>query len=125
MKVLIWIGYILVTSIATLILQDSGILLKSGGMLTALLYIGTTTLAIMLCKKLDWYRIKKNATKAGMTVSEYGKKGLSQEFLTTLEKLCNTTSYERVKVSLKKCVKKGKITKEQYIILLKEYSTTK
>lgn len=60
-----------------------------------------------------------------MTVSEYAKHGLSEEFLAKLEEMCNTLPYEQVKSQLKDCVKKGKITKEQYIILLKEYSTTK
>ena len=82
-------------------------------------------LAIKLCKKFDWHRVMKKALEAGMTVSEYGRHGLSEAFLAKLEELCNTVPYEQVKAQLKACVKKGKLTKEQYIILLKEYSTTK
>ena len=82
-------------------------------------------LAIKLCNTLDWYRVMKKATEAGMTVSEYGRHGLSDEFLAKLEELFNTVPYEQAKPQLKACVKKGKITQEQYIILLNEYSTTK
>ena len=78
-------------------------------------------LATKLCKKLDWYRAMKKAAEAGMSVTEYGKQGLSEEFLEKLDKLCKTAPYEQVKSQLKACVKKGKITKEQYIILLDEY----
>jgi hypothetical protein len=120
MKALIWIGCTLAVVLINILLLPLEM-----GLGYILMYAILIVLPEYLCKKLDWYRIKKNATNAGMTVSEYGKQGLSQEFLTTLEKLCNTTSYERVKFLLKKCVKKGKITKEQFIILLDEYSTKK
>jgi hypothetical protein len=69
--------------------------------------------------------VLKKASEANMTISEYGKQGLSEEFLAKLEEMCHTIPYEQVKSQLKACVKKGKITKEQYIILLNEYSTTK
>jgi hypothetical protein len=122
MKVLIWIGCCGAASIINMCLSDIGII---GGLISALLYGGAVWLAITLCKKWDWYTVLKKAAEAEMTVSEYGRKGLSEEFLAKLQEMCNTIPYEQVKDQLKACVKKGKITKEQYIILLKEYSTTK
>ena len=123
MKILIWTGIMLIPSIIATLVKDSGILL--GGIPTAILYGTAFWLANKLCKKYDWHRVAKKASKAGMTVSEYGRHGLSEEFLNKLEKLCNTVPYEQVKAMLKKCVKEGKITKEQSIVLLNEYSTTK
>ena len=123
MKVLIWTGIMLIPSIIAILVKDSGIIL--GGIPTAILYGTAFWFANKLCKKWDWHRVAKKASKAGMTVSEYGKHGLSEEFLTKLEKLCNTVPYEKVKSQLKACVRSGKITKEQYIVLLEEYSTTK
>lgn len=122
MKVLIWIGCCGAASIISMLLSDIGIV---GGLVGAILHGGAVWLAINLCKKRDWQQAEKKATEAGMTVSEYGKHGLSEEFLAKLEEMCHTLPYEQVKDQLKACVKKGKITKEQYIILLKEYSTTK
>ena len=137
MKVLIWIGCMvlnyIIQSIANIVIScipatdNSAILII--GLLNGLLLSASIGfciwLAITLCKKWDWYNVLKKAAEANMTVSEYGRQGLSDEFLAKLEELCNTVPYERVKDQLKVCVKKGKITKEQYIILLKEYSTTK
>lgn len=122
MKVLIWIGCCGAASIIGMCLSDIGIV---GGLISALLYGGAVWLAIHLCKKWDWHQAEKKATEAGMSVYEYGKLGLSEEFLAKLEELCNTVPYEQVKSQLKACVKKGKITKEQYTILLNEYCKTK
>lgn len=123
MKALIWIGCFLGNAIIQTIIKDCGIIL--GGIPSALLFGATWFIATKLCNKWDMYQVEKKAAEAGMTVSEYGRQGLSDEFLAKLEELCNTVPYEQVKAQLKVCVKKGKITKEQYIILLKEYSTTK
>lgn len=123
MKVLIWIGCMLIPSITTMLFKDSGIIL--GGIPTGLLYGGAVWLSNKLCKKWDWYRVTKKATEVGMSVSEYAKQGLSEEFLNNLEKMCNTVPYEQVKSVLKKHVKEGKLTKEQSMVLLDEYSTTK
>jgi hypothetical protein len=123
MKALIWIGCCGTASIINMCLYDVGIVI--GGLIGALLYGGAVWLAITLCNKWDWYTVLKKASEAGMTVTEYGRQGLSEEFLTKLEKMCNTIPYEQVKAQLKACIKKGKITKEQYIILLREYTTTK
>ena len=123
MKVLIWIGCCLIPYIVNVLFLGMGI--RLGGIPTGLLYGGTVYLAFKLCKKWDWHRVEKKATEAGMSVTEYGKHGLSEAFLAKLEELCNTVPYEQVKSQLKACVKSRKITKEQYIILLKEYCKTK
>jgi hypothetical protein len=121
MKVLIWIGCCGTASFVSMLLADFGIIL--GGIPMALLYGGAVWLAIKLCEKWDWHKVTKKANEANITVSEYGRHGLPQAFLDKLEELCHTVPYEQVKAQLKACVRSGKITKEQCIILLKEYST--
>ena len=137
MKVLIWIGCLILNCIMQIISKvivscvsitdDSSIIIYGtlNGILAGASLGFCIWLAIKLCNTLDWYRVMKKAAEAGMTISEYGRYGLSEEFLKKVEELCNTYPIEQVKTELKSCVKKGKITKEQYIILLKEYSTTK
>ena len=137
MKALIWIGcftlHYIISNIAKAlsflipIPNDQALIFIPllTGILVAASFGFSWWIAITLCKKWDWYTVLKKASEAGMTVSEYGRHGLSEEFLTKLETMCNTISYEQVKAQLKACIKKGKITKEQYIILLREYTTTK
>lgn len=137
MKALIWVGcmtlnYIIqsITSVIVLgipVSDDRGALLIGtlNGLLSAVSIGLCIWLAITLCKKWDLYRVLKKAAEANMTVSEYARHGLSQAFLDKLEELCHTVPYEQVKAQLKACVRSGKITKEQCIILLKEYSTKK
>ena len=137
MKVLIWIGCIILnhiiqtiksTIIACIPITDDKTLVLAEAVswiLWAVILGFCIKLAIILCKKWDWNQVEKKAAEAGMTVSEYGKHGLSEKFLAKLEELCNTIPFEQVKSQLKSCMKKGIITKEQYIILLQEYSTTK
>lgn len=120
MKVLIWIVCCALPTLITWTFDDFGI--KVGGLL---LDVGAIWLALKLCKKWDWHRAEKKAAEAGMTVSEYGRHGLSEKFLAKLEEMCNTLPYEQVKPQLKACVKSGKITKEQYTILLKGYCSKK
>lgn len=137
MKILIWIGCMVVNYFMQMaffaivswvpVSDDGGAVLV--GLLNGLLSVVSIGLciwiAIRLCKKWDWHKVTKKANEAGMTVTEYGKHGLSEEFLAKVETLFNTVPYEQAKPQLKACVKKGKITKEQYIILLEEYSTIK
>ena len=123
MKVLIWIGCFLGLAIIRMIAQNCGIIL--GGLPTALLFGTAWFIGKKLCDKWAMHQVEKKATEAGMTVSEYAKHGLSEEFLAKLEELCQTVPYEQVKSQLKACVKKGKITKEQYIILLEKYCNKK
>lgn len=137
MKVLIWIGCLIlnyiVQSISSAIVScipvsnDTDVLLRAtlNGLLSAASIGFFIWLAIRLCKKLDWYRVMKKANEAGMTVSEYGRQGLSEEFLAKVEELFNTVPYEVAKTKLGACVSSGKISKEQYIILLNEYQTIK
>lgn len=137
MKVLIWIGCMILNYIIQIVSSaivsgipatDDGAALLVGGVngLLSAASIGLCIwLAITLCKKWDWYKVLKKAAEANMTVSEYGRHGLSEEFLAKLEELCNTVPYEQVKDQLKACVRSGKITKEQCTILLKEYSKIK
>lgn len=134
MKVLIWIGCMTLNYIIQLIstaivsciptTDNSAIILIP--LLKGILYAASigfcVWLAIKLCQKLDWHRVTKKASKAGMTVTEYGRQGLSEEFLNKVENLFNSVPIEQAKPQLKACVRKGKITKEQYIILLKEYT---
>ena len=133
MKVLIWIGSLtlnyIISNIASAIVRCIPVSDSSGAVLVGLLNgllsaasIGFCIwLALKLCKKWDWHRAEKKASKAGMTVYEYGKHGLSEKFLAKLEEISNTLPFEQVKPQLKACVKSGKITKEQYTILLNEY----
>ena len=137
MKVLIWIGCLvlnyIIQSISTAIVScipasnstDAVIIGLLSGLLSAVSIGFCIWLASMLCKKWDWHQVEKKASEAGMTVSEYGKHGLSEKFLAKLEEMSNTLPYEQVKPQLKACVKSGKITKEQYIILLEEYCKKK
>lgn len=137
MKVLIWIGCMTLNYIiqgiikviaSCLTFSDTTAIIVIpllSGLLSAASIGFCIWFAIRLCKALDWYRVMKKASEAGMTISEYGKHGLSDEFLAKIEKVFNTVPYEQAKPQLKACVKKGKITKEQYIILLNEYSSTK
>ena len=123
MKVVIWIGCCTVPYIMNSLFLGMGI--RLGGLPVGLLQGGAIWLAIHLCKKWDWNQAEKKASEAGMTVSEYGKHGLSEKFLEKLEEISNTLPYEQVKSQLKACVKSGKITKEQYTILLNEYCKEK
>lgn len=137
MKVLIWIGCSILNFIMQIMSKtivscipatddSSAIVIGTLNGILAGASIGFCIwLAIKLCNTLDWHRVMKKAAEAGMSVSEYGRQGLSEAFLKKVEELCNTYPIEQVKPQLKACVKKGKITKEQYIILLKEYSTKK
>ena len=122
MKALIWIVCCATPTIIKWTVEEFGLTFTP--MAFALLQAGGACLALFLCKKWNWHQAEKKAAEAGMTVSEYGRHGLSQEFLADLEKKCKTWSYELVKSELKSYVRQGKITKEQCLILLKEYSTT-
>ena len=120
MKVLIWIVCCALPTLITWTFDDFGI--KVGGLLFE---VGAIWLAYKLCKKWDWHQAEKKAAELRMSVTEYGRHGLSEEFLAKLEEMSNTLPYEQVKSQLKACVKKGKITKEQYTILLNEYCDKK
>lgn len=133
MKIIIWIGCMILNYIVQSITKgilssipssgdESALLIGLfGGILSAASIGLCIWLAITLCKKWDWYNVLKKAAEAEMTVSEYAMHGLSEKFLTKFEEMCNTLPYEQVKPQLKACVRAGKITKEQYIALLKEY----
>lgn len=132
MKVLIWIGCMTLNYIIQGITKsivacipvedDSAVLLVSllNGILAAASIGLCVWLAITLCKKLDWSRAMQKVAESRMSISEYGRQGLSEKFL---EQLPNLT-YEQLKSALKAAKNKGKITREQYTILLKEYSWT-
>ena len=134
MKVLIWIGCMIlnyiIQSIASALLKfipvedNSGALLIGtlNGILAAASIGFCIWLALKLCKKLDWHRATKKAAEEGRSVSEYGRHGLSEEFLTKLEAYCKATPIERVKDQFKVYIKEGKMTKEQSIILLEEFT---
>lgn len=119
MKVLIWIVCCALPILITWTFEDIGIYL--GGTLYALLQTGAVCLALKLFKKWDWYRIKKKSAKAGMTVSEYARYGLTEKFLEKLDTLCKSVPIPKVKPLLKELKKQKKITKDQYIIFLEEY----
>lgn len=118
MKILIWIGCMAIPSITAMLVKDNGILL--GGIPSAILYGLAVWLACTLCAKLDWSRAMEEVKKSGMSVTEYAKQGLTQEFVDQLPK----NTYEQMKVILKKKETEGSITHAQYIILLKLCSWT-
>lgn len=132
MKVLIWIGCMILnyiiqgitTSIVACIpAKDDGAILLVGlvnGLLAAASIGFCIWLAISLCKKVDWSRAMQKVAESRMSISEYGKQGLPEKFLEQLPKL----THEQLKTVLKEAKNKGKITREQYTILLKEYSWT-
>lgn len=134
MKVLIWIGCLIlnfiiqvvknVIIIALIPITDdvSRILAELlSYTLWAAIVCFCVWLAIKLCKKWDWYEIMKKATEAGMSVSEYGRQGLSEKFLVKLDSLFKSVHVLRVKPLLKELRKQKKITRDQYIIFLNEY----
>jgi hypothetical protein len=120
MKILIWIGCCAIPFIVNSIFLGIGV--RLGGIPVALLEGGAVWLAFRLCKKWDWHQAEKKAAESGMSILEYGRHGLSEKFLEKLDTLCKTAPIEQVKPQLKDCVKKGKITKEQYTILLEVYT---
>lgn len=132
MKVLIWIGCMILNyiiqgirmSIVACIPAKNSIAILLGGLLNGILTAASIGfciwLAIKLCKKLDWYRAMQKVAESRMSISEYGKQGLSEKFI---EKLPSLT-YEQLKAVLKKAKNEGKITREQYTILLHTYSWT-
>ena len=122
MKVLIWIGCCAAPTLISWVLEDFGINLY--GIPLVLLQAGAVWLAIKLCKDYDWNQAIKVAAAMNMTPSEYARHNLSEEFLDKLGHISKTAPVEQLKAQLKACVNSGKITKEQYTILLKEYSWT-
>lgn len=132
MKVLIWIGCMILnyiiqgisTSIVACIpAKDSSAILLVGllnGILAAASIGFCIWLAIKLCKKLDWSRAMQKVAESRMSISEYGRQGLSDKFLDQLPNL----TYEQLKSVLKAAKNNGKITREQYTILLHSYSWT-
>lgn len=137
MKALVWIGCMILNFVLQPIARgvvscipvtdDSSVVLIAtlNGVLSGAIIGLCIWLAIKLCKKLDWYQVMKKASEAGMTVSAYGKHGLSQEFLDEIDRISHTLPYEQVKPKFKSFVKSGKMTKEQCIILLEEYCSKK
>lgn len=132
MKALIWIGCMILSYIMQIISKsivalipvtdDSSIIMIGvlSGILGATSAFFCIWLAIKLCQRLDWHRVTKKAKSAGMSVSEYGIRGISEERLAEIKKWFKTLPLEQVKPKLKALIKEGEITKEQYIILLKE-----
>lgn len=132
MKALIWIGCMTLSSIVENICggmvmliptsDDSSSLLVGTlrGVVGAAVYGIGVWIAIKMCQKRDWNLAMQKVAETNMTVSEYGRQGLSEAFL---EKLTQMTD-DQLKSVLKEAKKRGKITKEQYTILLKEYTRT-
>ena len=127
MKVIIWIACAILQSITYATIQGicSGAGIILGGLVSGLLAIATIGIELLwlapkLCKKWDWSQAKKKADAAGMTLLEYGKHNLPEAVLNKLESY-RGKPVEELKYQLKACVKAGKITKEQYTILLDEY----
>ena len=132
MKALIWIGCMILSYIMQIIsksiialipVTDDRSIIMIGvlsGILGAISACFCIWLAIKLCQRLDWHRVTKKAKSAGMSVSEYGIRGISEERLAEIKKWFKTLPLEQVKPKLKALIKEGEITKEQYIILLKE-----
>lgn len=118
MKVLIWISCMFVPSFIAMIAKDIGLIL--GGILTATLYCIAIFIARKLCDKFDWKKAMQAVSESGMSVNEYAKQGLSEEFVSDLPKL----TYENMKAVLKNKKNKNEITDAQYILLLRLCSWT-
>lgn len=130
MKTLIWIGTCSAGVIAFSIIKIFLDMIKTSTQEQVLLFgllsgviaaicVGVSCWAARkLCKKYDKNRIVKQATAEGLSVREYCRRDLSEEFLEKLDNLCQKASREKVEVELEKCVSKGKITKQQYKRLL-------
>ena len=115
MKALIWIGCFLGTVIVNILLLP--LELRLGYML---MYANLFVLPSYLCKKLDLHRAMKAVKESGMSVNEYAKQGLSDDFVAQLPNM----AYEKMKSVLKAKKKEGSITHEQYVLLLKLCSWT-
>lgn len=130
MKIFIWVGclvsYLLVSVIIDSLLMPLGI--RLGWLLRFLLLTATVALAKTLCNKRDnhktgkcsWQTAMEKVAESDMSVNEYAKQGLTEDFLLGLPKL----TYENMKSVLKAKVCKGEITEAQYVILLKKLSWT-
>lgn len=118
MKALIWISCCSAASLISAFLLDLGMII--GGIPSALLFGGAVWLAFKLCEKYDWSKAMEKVAESGMTIPEYAKQGLTEDFLHNLPKL----TYEKMKSTLKAEVSKGNITPAQCIILLKLCSWT-
>ena len=118
MKALIWCACMLIPALPLTLAKDYGIIV--GGIPTAILYGIGIWLANKLCNKLDLKKAMKKVAETGMTVEEYAKQGLSDDFLNQLPMLV----YEQMKIKLKEKESSGIITHEQYILLLRLYSWT-
>lgn len=108
----------LIPALPLTLAKDYGIIV--GGIPTAILYGIGNWLANKLCRKIDWKRAMKAVAESGLSVEEYAKQGLSDDFLNQLPKLV----YEQMKAKIKEKERDGIITHEQYIILLKLCSWT-
>lgn len=118
MKALIWIGCCTAPTLIGWTLAEFGIFFY--GIPFALLEAGAVWLAYKLCNKLDWSRAMERVAESGMTITDYAKQGLTEDFLQSLPRL----TYEKMKSTLKEKVVKGEITEAQCTILLKLYSWT-
>lgn len=117
MKALIWIGCCGAASIVSMCFGGLG---KLGAIPSGILFGGAVWLAYKLCNKLDWSRAMEKVAESGMTITDYAKQGLTEDFLQGLPRL----TYEKMKSTLKEKVVKGEITEAQCTILLKLYSWT-
>jgi hypothetical protein len=117
MKALIWIGCCGAASIVSMCFGGLGML---GAIPGGILFGGAVWLAYKLCNKLDWSRAMEKVAESGMTITDYAKQGLTEDFLQSLPRL----TYEKMKSTLKEKVVKGEITEAQCTILLKLYSWT-
>lgn len=80
---------------------------------------------MVLFEKCDLRDAKKKAAKEGISVIDYAKKGLKANFIEKLDETMNTKTPKEINKFLKTHVKNGTITKQQYIVFLKEYNSQK
>ena len=129
-KVLIWIGVLILHSIVEGIVDSIGNAFLAAGLVSgdsaALVYgaimgivkaclIGFALwLIFRLCKKWDLREAKKAVAASNLSVEEYAIKGLSYDELVAWAKLPD----DALKGELKKVYKANRITKEQRILLL-------
>lgn len=123
MKILIYFACCFCAGAVQTGFRQFGIVL--GAIPTVLLYLVAFTAAKVLCEKWDLRDAKKKAAKEGISVIEYAKKGLKADFLEKLDETMNTKTPKEINKFLKKSLNDGTITKQQYIVFLKEYDSQK
>jgi cytochrome c biogenesis protein ResB len=130
MKILIWLGFGVIHWIIANIIDAGGVAFLNQlhnidgyfalfySLVIAALKCVSLALCIFaakkVCKKWDWHKATKEATRHYLSVKEYALKEFSQSEINELAELYE----EQLKPRIKPMLKSGRITKSQYFILL-------